>query len=33
VCKDDREPATVTMALDDFLELVGEWWGLRSKIG
>lgn len=27
VCKDDREPAMVTLALDDFLELVGEWWG------
>ena len=33
VCKDDREPATVTLALDDFLDLVGEWWGLRSKAG
>jgi hypothetical protein len=29
VCKDDREPAIVAMALDDFLDLVGEWWELR----
>ena len=26
VCKDDREPAIVAMQLDDFLELVEQWW-------
>lgn len=26
VVKEDRYPATVTMRMDDFLELVGEWW-------
>ena len=31
VCKDDQEPATVTMDLDDFLELLGEWWAARSR--
>jgi hypothetical protein len=29
VSKDDNEPAIVTMHLDDFLELVREWW--RTK--
>jgi hypothetical protein len=31
VCKDDKEPAIVTMHLEDFLELVTEWW--RAKGG
>ena len=31
VCKDDRETATVTMLLDDFLELVREWWEGRQR--
>jgi len=26
VCKDDRAPAIVAIALDDFLELIEEWW-------
>ena len=26
VCKDDRQPAIVSMQLDDFLELVSKWW-------
>ncbi len=26
VVKDDRRPAFVCMSLEDFLELVGEWW-------
>jgi hypothetical protein len=30
VCKDDRKPPLVAMDLEDFLELVAEWWrGLR----
>jgi hypothetical protein len=29
VCKDDKAPATVTMHLEDFLDLVREWW--RAK--
>ncbi len=31
VCKDDNEPATVTISLDDFLDLVREWWELRRR--
>ena len=31
VCKDDQEAATVTMDLEDFLELLNEWWAARSK--
>lgn len=31
VCKDDRQPAIVAMYLDDFLELLGEWWELRTR--
>ena len=30
VCKDDRQPALVCMQLDDFLELVEEWWEART---
>ena len=30
VCKDDRRPAVVTMDLEDFLELVREWWAKRD---
>ena len=30
VCKDDGQPAFVSMTLDDFLELVTEWWAVRS---
>lgn len=26
VCKDDRKPPLVAMDLDDFLELLAEWW-------
>ena len=29
VCKDDEEPAFVVMGLDDFLDLVTEWWEVR----
>jgi hypothetical protein len=29
VCKDDKAPPIVTMHLEDFLELVREWW--RTK--
>ena len=31
VCKDDRKPALVCMQLDDFLELVEEWWKARTE--
>lgn len=30
VCKDDKAPPTVTMHLEDFLELVREWWRSRG---
>jgi hypothetical protein len=30
VCKDDNEPAMVVMQLDDFLDLVREWWERRQ---
>jgi hypothetical protein len=30
VCKDDRCEPTVTLGLEDFLELVGEWWRARA---
>ena len=26
ICKDDRQPAVACMRLDDFLDLVREWW-------
>ncbi len=31
VCKDDHEAPLVSMQLDDFLELVGEWWRRRDR--
>lgn len=31
VCKDDRQQAIVAMYLDDFLDLVGEWWAGRTR--
>lgn len=31
VCKDDRQPAIVAMQLDDFLDLIGEWWEARQR--
>ena len=31
VCKDDRRDPIVTLLLDDFLELVGEWWQQRDR--
>ena len=31
VTKDDQEPALATMQLDDFLELVQEWWARRPQ--
>jgi hypothetical protein len=30
LCKDDHEPAVVVMQLDDFLDLVREWWERRQ---
>jgi len=31
VCKDDRQAPLVTMQLDDFLELLREWWAQRDR--
>lgn len=31
VCKDDHATPLVTMQLEDFLELVGEWWERRDR--
>lgn len=31
VIRDDRAVETVTLLLDDFLELVAEWWGDRNR--
>lgn len=31
ICKNDNEPATVTMSFEDFLELVREWWSTRKS--
>ena len=31
VVRDDRAEATVTLLLDDFLDLLGEWWELRTR--
>lgn len=31
VVRDDRSEATATMRLDDLLDLIGEWWQLRSE--
>ena len=33
ICKNDNEPATVTMSLEDFLDLVREWWSTRKSCG
>jgi hypothetical protein len=30
VCKDDQEDAVVTIALEDFLDLLREWWSTRG---
>jgi hypothetical protein len=30
VVKDDRVPPTVTLDLDDFLEVIAEWWARRN---
>ena len=31
VCKDDQEESFVTMHLEDFLDLLREWWATRSR--
>ncbi len=31
VVKDDREPPTVTLSLDDFLEIVSQWWTTQQR--
>jgi uncharacterized membrane protein len=31
VCRDDNEAATVTMTLEDWLDLVGEWRALSMR--
>jgi len=31
VCKDDHADPLVTMQLEDFLELVAEWWRRRER--
>lgn len=31
VCKDDHATPLVTMQLEDFLDLVGEWWASRKQ--
>ena len=31
VIRDDRADAVVALSLDDFLELVGEWWAGRQR--
>lgn len=30
IIREDRSEATVTMLLEDFLELVAEWWRMRQ---
>jgi hypothetical protein len=30
VCKDDKAPPFVAMRLDDFIELLGEWWQTKK---
>lgn len=30
VCKDDNEDAVVTISLEDFLDLLREWWSTRG---
>lgn len=31
VCKDDHATPLVTMQLEDFLDLVREWWALKQR--
>jgi hypothetical protein len=31
VCKDDQKPALVAMDLEDFLDLVSEWWRAQTR--
>ncbi|MBI5549081.1 MAG: hypothetical protein HY901_34790 [Deltaproteobacteria bacterium] len=31
VCKDDKEPAIAAMYLDDFVDLLREWWTTRQR--
>ena len=31
VCKDDHQRAVAAMYLDDFLDLVREWWSTRQR--
>ncbi len=31
ITRDDNERAIVTMDLDDFKDLVGEWWELKAR--
>lgn len=31
VVKDDRQPEMVTLRLDDFLEIVSQWWTTQQK--
>ncbi len=31
VCKDDRDEPFVTMSLEDFLDLLREWWAVRKQ--
>ena len=31
ICKDDHQPPVAAMLLDDFVELVGEWWEARNR--
>ena len=31
ICKDDRKTPIASMYLEDFLELVGEWWRLTNE--
>lgn len=32
VCKDDGQSAFVALTLEDFLDLVGEWWAGRNEV-
>ena len=31
VCKDDHQPAMATMLLEDFLDLIAEWWAGMNR--
>ena len=34
ICRDDRSPGIVSMQLDDWLELVAQWWALnQGRVG